>query len=143
MSMRHWSEDGFGFPLFNGKNTEAVYQFISDHDAKVPPMGEFREMIREEKWPDGLFEDILGESASWRLAEIINKLEGTTIFKGYSPCGDTDQEEMLGIEPCFPWTMNSEDLRMTEKRATGYLKKYAGILGVDSEPDYFEAHYFG
>ena len=144
MSMRSWTEDGFGMLLFTNHNEKHVYQFIAQHNAELlPTENELQEALDAgEEFGDILWE-YLGEPASWYVANAINKTEGTTIFKGYASCGDTGQEEMIGAEPCYPWTMNEVDWSMTKEKVCDLLQKYADILGIDEVPEYFEAEYFG
>lgn len=63
-------------------------------------------------------------------------------MKGYQSDGDTGQEAMLGIEPCYPWSVTEKDM-ITKEDADKILTKYADILGVTDAPNYFEAEYFG
>ena len=144
MSMRSWSEEGFGFPLFNGKNERKVYHFLCDHGLFDGDQEEFLEAIED---PDGdmndVFWEFIGEPASWRIGSEISRLEGLTVVRGYNSCSDTDQEEMIGIEPAYPWEMNEKDLALTKEKAVSILKKYALVLGIDAEPDYFDAEYYG
>lgn len=142
MSMQSWTEEGFGVPLFTEHNEEKVFRFIAEHSPEYGTVDDFRKAM-EEGWYAFDFWDNLGDPASWIVADIINRLEGTTIFKGYVSCGDTDQEEMIGIEPCFPWTMNEKDRSLTSLQAHELMEKYAAILGIKEPPDYFEAYYFG
>lgn len=145
MRMKYWTEDGYGMHLFTAGNAEKIYRFIAEESPELLPS--------EEEYCDAInsgFEDCcdilwdcLGEPASWHIANRINKLEGTTVFKGYASCGDTDQEEMIGVEPCYPWTANKVDRSLTKEKANAILMKYAEILGIDDVPEYFEAEYVG
>ena len=134
MSMRSWSEYGYGYRLYNGDNFNRILKFVEgfdESDSTSYEVADFDEL-----------EDELGEPVSWAIAKIINIKEGITAFAGYASCGDTDQEEMLGIAPAYSWTFNESDPK-TEEQAKNILKKYAAILGITEEPDYFEAEYFG
>ena len=144
MSMHSWSEYGFGFPLFNGKNELQVFQFLCDQGLFHDDKNAFLEAIEDpENNMYDVFWEFLGEPASWQIGDRINHLEGLTVVKGYNSCADTDQQEMIGIEPAFPWEMNHRDRALTKESAREILKKYAEILGVEETPDYFEARYFG
>ena len=140
MSMTSWSEYGLGFQLFTGDNTEKVMRFLKNHGEIISDWDSVLEEMRDDYF-DPM--DVVGEPASWAIARIINKQEGTTVFKGYNSCGDTDQEEMIGVEPCYPWGMNKMDRSLTKEKAIDILNKYAFELGSTSQPDYFEAKYFG
>lgn len=142
MSMQHWTEEGFGFPLNTVDNDEAIFTFINAYGKEHYSWEEFREVKEDAEYGDALWE-FFGEPVSYIVADIINDLEGLTVVKGYAPCGDTDQEEMIGIEPCFPWTINEKDRQLTREKAEAILEKYAGMLLIDEHPDYFEAQYFG
>ena len=146
MSWDSWTEQGFGYPLFDKKdNTESIISFILEHD-KTGIYGtpeEIHAFMEEDEcvW----WEEYFGCPISAVVASIINSLEGLSIIKGYAPCGNTDQEEMLGIEPVFPWSggLTRKDRMLTEEKATGILKKYAKLLGITSSPGYFYAEYAG
>lgn len=139
MSMRSWTEDGYGYQLINTNNFDKIKQFIIDNDTKEYTEEEF-EAIREseDEWD---MEGWIGDPVPWRIADIINKLEGYKfLVKGYQSCGDTDQDCMIGIEPLYPWNMEEP---ITKEKADEILNKYAKILGIEMTPTYFEAEYFG
>ena len=135
MSMKSWTEYGFGYPLFNDSNEGKIREFLA---VNIP---ELSKQILKADYIENVM-DILDMDISCEIAEIINRLEGKNLFYGYPNCGDTDQEEMLGISPAYPWQLKPEDM-ITKEEATSLLKKYADILGITDEPDYFEAEYFG
>lgn len=134
MSWHSWTEDGYGYPLFNEHNLRSVLEFIADNT-------EYKEVLDCETDYDAY--DIMGQCCADTIAEIINKRERLTIFRGYTTCGDTDQEEYLGVEPAYPWSMSENDKQLTKERANSILIKYANILGIKEAPDYFEASYCG
>ena len=139
MSMRSWTEDGYGYQLINANNLDKIKKFIVDNDTKKYTEEEL-EGIRESEneWD---MEEWIDDLVPWRVAEIINKLEGyKVLIKGYQSCGDTDQDCMIGIEPLYPWSMEES---ITKEKADEILNKYAEILGIEMAPDYFEAEYFG
>ena len=144
MSMRSWTENGFGMPLFSGYNDGMVYGFLKEHSPElVPTEEELQEALDSGDDICYILWDYIGEPVSWHIANIINKLEGTTVFKGYAPCGDTNQEEMIGIEPAYSWTMNDVDRSLTKGRAMELLNKYGRLLGIQEIPEYFRAEYCG
>ena len=148
MSMQSWTEYGYGFPLNSGDNIEAIKKFICENSSieGLPPEYQIPEDMKA-----GIMECdetywiyvLLKVYTSSIVAAIINDKEGTTLFRGYGSCGDTDQEEMIGAEPLYPWMMNEKDMTLTEERVDEILVKYAGILGIDEEPYSFNAAYYG
>lgn len=145
MSMKSWSEYGYGFPLFNGKNIEHVVQFIISNGEYQYSEDELKELLEIcEAHDEGSLWDFFDEPVSWLVAKIINEKEGMAIVRGYGSCGDTDQEEYLGVEPCYPWQMGKGYRKLkSENDAAALLTEYMEKLGVDGEPDYFEARYLG
>lgn len=133
MSMRSWTEDGYGYELYNGKNFDKVKEFIVQNS-------EFTYEDIEEAENDYEIEDIIDCPVPWKVADIINELEGFNLFKGYRDDGDTGQKAMIGIEPKYPWMYKKP---ITREEADGILAKYAEMLGITDKPDYFEAQYFG
>lgn len=140
MSWQTWSEPGYGYQLFNGKNDRQILQFIRQHaDRKISDQ-DAGDLISN----NASYLDIYGEDACVMIAGIIDSIEGYTVFRGYIECGNTDQEEMIGVEPVYPWHFFKEkDIVLTEQKAHSILKKYANILGITEEPHYFDAHYAG
>lgn len=144
MSMKTWTEEGFGMLLFTEHNEDKVCEFIKKYNPELlPTEDELKSALESGEEIGDILQDSLGEPVSWHVANIINDLEGTTVFKGYASCGDTNQEEMIGIEPFYPWTGNEVDRALTKDTATAILNKYARILGIKEEPEYFVAEYFG
>lgn len=140
MSMKNWSEDGYGFALFNVNNWKNIVDFILKNTTTNYTDEQKKEMYECEDEYE--LEDMIDKPVAWSVADYINKAEGTTIFKGYQSCSDTDQETMIGIEPCYPWSMTTNDM-ITQDKANELLTKYAEILGITEAPNYFEAEYFG
>ncbi|MBR3517889.1 MAG: hypothetical protein IKM88_16020 [Lachnospiraceae bacterium] len=140
MSMKSWTEEGYGAPLLNGDNLEDVLRFVIDHsDLRYDTEKAEKLLACENEWDAN---DVLDKPLPWVVAEIINRLEGTTVFKGYQDDGDTNQEMMIGIAPAYPWQMTEKD-RMTEEEATEILNKYLEEMGLDEIADYFDAEYCG
>ena len=157
MSMKSWSEDGYGYPLLTGDNLNAIKDFIisNKNDPKViNSEPETSSLVRTLTAPD--FEenlkacedeyemnDVLDEPLPWMIAKIINALEETTCVMGYDSCGDTNTEMHIGVSKSYPWYMNEKDKTMTENDAKKLLEKYAKLLNITEEPDYFDLEYFG
>ncbi len=138
MSMKSWTEEGYGAPLLNENNLEDVFRFVIDHGNLDEETAEKLLACKDELEAN----DVLDEPLPWVVAGIINRLEGTTIFKGYQDDGGTNQEMMIGIAPVYPWQMTDKDM-MTEEEATEILNKYLEEMGLDERADYFDAEYFG
>ena len=138
--MRTWTEYGYGYPLFNGSNLPNIVRFIVENN-EGRYSGETIQNMYEATDEFKLY-DYTEDPVPWVVAETINNLEGTTVFRGYQDDGDTNQESMIGIEPCYPWTMNSNDPK-TKEEANALLNKYAKILGITETPSDFTAEYFG
>ena len=146
MSMKSWTEPGFGFCIYNSNvdNSNKIMRFIADNAPEGTFTDEQRQSLRDSDDME-TFREIADDPQACRvIANIINSMEGTTIVKGYASDGDTDQEEMLGIEPCYPWTLNEKDKSMTEAEAVALLQKYGKMIDADWENiDYFDAEYCG
>lgn len=144
MSMCSWTEEGYGFPLWTGKNFKTVCDFIVAH-MNEPLSNEDRNVLDSicKEQDEFELEMFLDDPASSRVAEIINEQEGTRIFRGFRECGDTNQEQYLGAEPWFPWELSENDRQLTRGDVDRILDKYAVQLGINEPPEYFTAHYFG
>ena len=140
MSMKNWSESGYGYELLNDDNWKNIVDFILQNTTQDFTDEQKQEMYECED--EFYLEDIIDNPVAWSIADYINKAEGMTIFRGYQSCADTDQETMIGIEPCYPWGLTANDM-ITQNEADGLLAKYAEILGITDAPNYFEAEYFG
>ena len=148
MSMKSWTEYGYGFPLNSGDNIEAIKKFICDNAQADSVHHELRindeEKAKIMKCEDtGEIYEILDKYPSCVIAEMINVKEGTTFFRGYPQDCDTDQEEMIGAEPMYSWQMNEKEKSLTQEQITEILEKYAGMLGISAKPDFFNAEYCG
>ena len=141
MSYQQWTENGFGFELWTGHNSKDIVEFICAHESSLTDS--VKEKLRSCDDEYDVCEE-LGQFASGEIACIINEAEGTTVFRGFDPCGDTDQYEMIGVGEFHPWDLITEkDREMSRDDAEEILLKYMKILKVDGKPDYFEAHYGG
>ena len=147
MSWKAWSEVGYGYPLWNDHNTKTICRYIADYAADRLLA---EDAVTLKRFADGEIElemyeieEICDESVSWLIAGLMNEDAGTTIFRGYCACGDTDQEEYIGAEPCYPWTMNEVDKSLTSGDIIEILSEWSEKLGIDEAPDYFEAFYCG
>lgn len=134
MSWQAWTEDGYGYPLFNENNLKKVLKFIADSTS-------YKELIDCEDSYDAY--DIMGQCCADTIAEIINERENLTLFRGYTTCGETDQEEHIGAEPVYPWRLSENDRLLTKEKVNQILTKYAEVLGIEEAPYYFEAYYCG
>lgn len=142
MSMKSQTEPGYGFELFNGKNLNKIKDFLIQNQevyAKEPLADEDIEDIRDAEDEFDLA-DYFDDPVPWVVAQIIRAKEGECCgIKGYQSDGDTDQEAMLGIGPSYPWQTQYR----TKEECDALLKRYADILGIDEEPDFFDAEYYG
>ena len=138
MSMKSWTEEGYGYKLFNNYNMDNIKKFLIDNDCYEDDLIE-QILEAEDEYE---LSDVLGEPVAWVIAGIINEEEGFdfNIFKGYYSCADTDQEAMLGIQPIYPWETGK---LITVNERNRLLEKYAQILGIRDLPDYFIAEYYG
>lgn len=139
MSSCEWTEPGYGFKLFNGSNLETVKNFILSNISRLQPSSSrsVNDFINA-KTTD-VAEEALDYPLSWAVAEIINDLEATNMFKGYKESDDTDQPAMLGIEPLYPW----QTVQFSQPECDTLLKKYGERLGISETPDFFSAAYYG
>lgn len=144
MSMCSWTEEGYGIPLWTGNNFRNVVDFIVSHEFSDITTNDLSvlESICEEQ-DEFELECFLNDPASYWVAEIINNLEGTEIFSGFRECGDTDQEQYVGVSPRYPWNLSVRDRQLTREEVDKILNKYATLLGIEESPEYFTAHYFG
>ena len=152
--MYNWTENGYGYRLFNKDNAADVVRFVYTAGRLF---GEREKLFTDnflsdilpkvlkecENDPSSILWEYIDEPISYLVARLINRLEGVTVFKGYAPCGDTDQEEMIGAYPAFPWEMTQKDKSISMGDVDMILEKYAKILNIQESPDYFEASYVG
>ena len=136
MNSVRWSEEGIGYQLFTGNNLDNIKNFLINKDKKIDK--EAVEKVTTEKE----LETLLGEPVSFRIADIINKLESSYVFKGFQLCRNSSDEEHIGIGPLYPWEMSYFDLRLlTEGNAKKVLKEYAEELGLVGVPQRFVLSY--
>ena len=140
MSWHHWTEEGYGFPLWNTDNMQNIKDFIIKHDDLMGDEAKAEFKCLTDPYD---VEDFIGEPVSHLVADIINKLEGVSFFAGYACDGDTDQDEMIGIAPAYPWDFSPTEYTLTCADAHKLLKKYGEELGITDAPDFFEAEYCG
>ncbi|MBQ7673230.1 MAG: hypothetical protein IJT36_01700 [Alphaproteobacteria bacterium] len=138
MSMEYWSEEGYGFPLFNEDNFDKVVDFI----VKYENYNETKTTDIKECKKDWELNEVIGEPVSCVVANIINRIEEVSLLAGYDCCGETKQEQMIGVVKFFPWQINKNQL-INLQETNEILNKYAKVLGIKKEPDYFTAKYFG
>lgn len=141
MSMKSWSEYGFGYETDNGKNLPQIKTFLIDN----LPVKENPEQIRQIQQAEDTdeLEMIVNNPVPHLLASIINKKEGISLMCGFLPCSDTDAPARLGIIPAYPWDLTESDRKLTQNDAEVLLKKYAELLGITETPDFFEQEYYG
>ena len=132
MSWSAWSDNGFGYELFNDHNMKKVFKFIADST-------DYKEVENCEDPFDA--EQIMDQCCAYTVADIINNEENCDLFCGYISCGDTNQEECIGVFPRYPWEKPKKDL--SKEEIVKILEKYAKLLDIDECPDYFEAYYCG
>ena len=137
MTGENWSEECYGYPLFTADNFRKVVDFIIENDEKEYTPEQIEAMKECEDEFD--LEEFTDYPVSWRVAEIINRLEGTTVFRGFIPCGDTDLDSHIGVGTIWPWS----ESRMSKEKIDEILAKYAGILGIEKEPDELVLEYYG
>ena len=85
--------------------------------------------------------EILDEPVSWVIAGLLNPMLKVNNIRGFTSCGDTGQQHMIGFEPMYSW--NGVDGPKTEDEAKEIMQEAMNLLGVTGEPDYFTAEYFG
>lgn len=139
MSWKAWSEEGFGYEIDCG-NAEKIRDFILKHEDVVRlSEKEKKELKESESWDDLCF---IMDRPSDVVSEIINKLEGYTVFQGFN-ADEADHGESFGVGKWFPWQVKGNNARVTLDEVKLILKKYGEELGVDKDPDYFEMEYCG
>ena len=136
MSWSAWTENGFGFPLLNDHNEKKIKEFLIK---RLDPKDDRVQEIIESKDPLE-YDEMFAQPLSWTIASMIREETGCKLVTGYQSCGETDQEEYIGICPDYPWFIET---KITKEEATSMLSKYAEELGVDARPEYFVAEYCG
>lgn len=149
MSMKSWTENGFGMNLFTDNNENQVFAFIANNLELLEGVNVTPELRNDlaacadyDKYVD-LMANTNYEFPCDAVAKIINTKEGTTIFRGYWPDSDTDQEEMIGAEPMYPWQMNEKDASLSLEETENILNKYTAEFGQNEDPSDFSAEYCG
>ncbi len=146
MSMKSWTEPGYGFRLFNETNLGKIRDFLIGNVGLFSVQSLTEEEIEdirsaeddEELWEK--LEKCFDDTIPYVVAEIIQAKEGASWgIKGFQADGDTDQEAMLGIEPSYPWQTEYR----SKEECDEMLKRYAELLGITEEPDFFDAEYYG
>lgn len=142
MSMRSWSECGFGYKLFNGSNFDRVKKFLMDHvDVLCYGSANENKSTLSKCCDEFDIELAIGSYPSTCVANIINSIENCFDFCGFDPCGDCGTDEHFGIPMSFPWDCDSKF--RDKDGAIKVLKKYAEQLGIDGDPSEFDLEYFG
>ena len=138
MSMKTWTEQGYGFEI--GNNIEKIAGFLRDHCGLGED--EYNEILKCENTEDmWCICEINVESC---IADAINKENGLTVVCGYS-IDEYDTPAMIGINPSLPWQMNDADKALTVEKVDELFAHYKELLGADMERenDDFEMSYFG
>ena len=145
MSSASWTEEGFGYELYNKDNCGKIAEFLKKHVDKETCKNYEKLQAYEVNNPDD-FEyemyQILGETAEICIGEIINKETGYCGFRGYIACGDTEVYPHIGYPPGYQW-YRKPDMFLTEEKVREILEKYAEELGITEKPDYFILEYYG
>jgi len=140
MSMKSWTEEGFGFPLFVNNNFDKVKAFVAE---RLSPSERTDVMACEDDFE--LSEYIADNTGSTCTAEFIAECFRETLkvnsLYGFTFDGDTDQDEMIGFRPTYSWSDDADKLSYEE--ALKILKDLADKLGINATPDYFTAEYWG
>ena len=82
MSMRSWTENGYGYHLFGDDNMPKIKEFIIKNQKLMGIILDWDEDIQEAEDQYDL-EEILGKPVAWWIAEAINKLENEIVIKGF------------------------------------------------------------
>ena len=102
MSMRPWTENGYGYPLFNGtpENLDAVKKCIIDN-AEGPEKDKLNEYLADiaDKYE---IEEVVGNCPAYNVAECLNKQLNINCIAGFASCADTGQDMMIGIVGSYP-----------------------------------------
>lgn len=147
MSMKTWTEEGYGYPLYNGENTKNIIRFLIDNKAVDSEKLEKLENLMKEDLPnitESDIEECINDFPAYAVGSIICKKEGLSNLMGYIACSDTDIDSHLGFFKTYPWdNMTERSRKLTQKDADKILEKYAKVLGIEEKPDYFELEYYG
>ena len=138
MSMKSWSENGFGYPVYDN-NFYKMKEFLLANITNEELLKGLQNAKSNSDIESALqFHDT---SASEIIADTINKNEGVDVFSFYKK-DENDEPEAVGIVPVYPWTITSAEMK-TQDEYVAILNKYAEILGITEKPDYFEREYYG
>ncbi len=139
MSMKSWTREGYGYQLFNENNLDDIKKFLIENgNYTEDEIQTLRTAVDEFD-----LQEVTDDPVSWIIASHINAKEGLAcVFEGYNSCGDTDQEQMIGICPRFSWELEPENM-LSRTMADEILEKYAKVLGITEKQDYFTAEYYG
>lgn len=146
MSMKSWTEYGYGYKLFTGDNIGKIRDFLvgnvellSVQSLTEEDIEDIRSAEDDEELEEKL-EEYFDDPIPYVVAGIIQAKEGASCgIKGFRADSDTDQEAMLGIEPSYPWQTEYR----SKEECDEVLKRYAELLGITEEPDFFDAEYYG
>ena len=160
MSMRSWTENGYGFGLFTGNNSADVIEFLKNHEEtfrnvcgektcdetyaaldQLEDEAEKEGIMDEDILSDGLT-DLLSPSVASAVAQIICYETGVKGFEGF-PSGEYCDETVMYV-PAFPWQMSQKEKELGPDDIHNILAQYAEELNVpESEIGDQELEYFG
>ena len=128
---KEWTEYGYGVDF--DADLEKTKAFLKNH---YPEKACAIDSAEDE---DDLTEVFGENSLASAVANVINSIENTVCFAGFS--ASEDDPERFGIVPCYPW----ENIRaMTKEETEALLLQYCETLGIKTAtPDYFEQQYCG
>ena len=143
MSWHAWTESGYGYPLFNGNNTETVKNYCINHSQEIAE--QYKDLVEaNDEDAEITLEDICECTGYCNVAQmvaaVISDVNGLKAFTGYDSCGDTNQEAMIGFEPRYGW---EEHDTLTREETDAFLTSLAKELGITVVQDYFVAEYCG
>ena len=160
MSMHDSQEYGYGFRLYNGKNSMNVFRFFEKHK------GSYKELLPHKTYKnvydslektkqdlmtgrvteDDVYDDlcsIFGTSAAVEIGNIIRYETNLKIF-GFRADEECLTEETIMYVPSYPWEMSDEDKSMTIDKIRDVLLEYCKELGIDERDiDFQILSYYG
>lgn len=143
MSWHQWTEAGYGYPLFNSTNEETVKNYCIAHSSEIAE--QYKELVEENDADTKIELEDLAEclghpNVAEMVASVIRKVHNLQTFVGFDSCGDTDQEAMIGFEPCYSWSPHDN---LNREQTDEFLTNLAKELGITETQDYFLAEYAG
>ena len=161
MSMRSWTEYGYGFPLYTGKNGLKILDFFAKHrisyfschklDTAVKIYSKLKDLrlsVKDAEDPEenllNGFEDIFDFHISDEIASIINHENRINGFRGFQADGDTGAEDTVMYTLSYPWQLTEKERSLSEKDLMSICEYYAAELGIPTDSiDYQNLEYYG